>query len=701
MPQDTYVELPNGSYVEIPPNATKEQLSLLKSRIRSSFPQKSAVSPAKVSTATSKPSDNYWESILRDAVSGLVPGKLASDFLSSASKTLKQRGEADQRRALVLAGKGKPYGSSIAGSGLYRTGADVLNLASGILSPSGLAQIAATYFVPEVMLPYFAVTGFNEALEPARPGESQADALQRRLLGASQALSSLAGGSSETLRGRAAKHMETVGNVPESVVKPVLRSLTGSGDEAIRRYEERYAPKLEEARKEYAKRLAQRDEKVQQARQKYDQKVQEDLEKARAKHAFDSAAARKEYLEKSHKAIEARKLVERRAALEDAKDTISRKAIADTKTLYRSVKGNLDARWDALRTKIGVNTPVDMAPVSDAIDKAITSDLRGEPGNISIFKRMLQEIPEEEVPQEVEQVVAKANNLLSYGMKREDIVSALRSQYPAKQVERIAPLIGTAPGEAAPEMTFEGARIRYTALGKKMASEQLPGNVYRALAGVRRALGEVLNKTAEKHGAGAEYEKLLNDWKDFSYDWRGYTPGKSARESVREGGSPLYRLFKSEDPNTAWKILTGDAKERLIRQLKKNSPKGNIGEYAALAGRIQKKFGELSKPSAASQISPLPPEIPAFVPPKVSPFVEPPRLPEFEPPKKLTHEEIRRERIQHMQDYLAYRRMLETVFGLAEITHGKLMEPAIIIAGLEGLVRLLSKPALRDWIAKD
>ena len=103
------------------------------------------------------------------------------------------KAQRDQEANLSAAARGqerpnsavKDYGVGVLG--------DTAKLASGLLRPSNAAQIGAAAVAPEVMLPYFAYKGTEAALTPKQEGESTPDEIQRRLLGASQAVGSVAG----------------------------------------------------------------------------------------------------------------------------------------------------------------------------------------------------------------------------------------------------------------------------------------------------------------------------------------------------------------------------------------------------------------------------------------------------------------------------------------------------------------------------
>lgn len=101
-----------------------------------------------------------------------------------------------QRLKDAAAGKGDT-GSNVKDF-LLGAGEDTANLFKSVASPKGIATTAAAVAAPEVAVPYFAATGAKDMLTPRSADETQADALQRRLMGASQVVG--AGAGAEAIR---------------------------------------------------------------------------------------------------------------------------------------------------------------------------------------------------------------------------------------------------------------------------------------------------------------------------------------------------------------------------------------------------------------------------------------------------------------------------------------------------------------------
>jgi hypothetical protein len=87
----------------------------------------------------------------------------------------------------------KAYSDKGEGSAFPRAMADTARFADSALSPKNLAIAGATAVVPEITLPILAYQGGKEALTPRQANETDADALQRRLYGASQVAGAGAG----------------------------------------------------------------------------------------------------------------------------------------------------------------------------------------------------------------------------------------------------------------------------------------------------------------------------------------------------------------------------------------------------------------------------------------------------------------------------------------------------------------------------
>ena len=221
------------------------------------------------------------------------------------------------------------------------------------------------------------------------------------------------------------------------------------------------------------------------------------------------------------------------------------------KSTHQTVKGRLDGRWDSLRKtpmkKAGVPTILkdellDSTRIYDAVDKAERKYLQGAPESIKQFREL------------VEWIKAEGKD----------------------QVEgrpRLRPI------------TWDEARTHYTALGNRMYSGDLPGNMKAALSFVRdEGLGEQLRAGAGRAGALDVYQGLLKDWSQYESDWLDTS-------SVGRGkGSPL--AIARLRPNAASLIpdITGKTGDLFMQRLGRYR---DAGASMGLAEGVRKLTGQM------------------------------------------------------------------------------------------------------------
>jgi hypothetical protein len=91
-----------------------------------------------------------------------------SEGLGAASESLRRKGEATHMEDLGATAQGKPEPTHFIKPSDYDLASRVTGLASGVTSPTSVAQIGAAAVAPEVMLPYFAYQGGKMAYDPAK-----------------------------------------------------------------------------------------------------------------------------------------------------------------------------------------------------------------------------------------------------------------------------------------------------------------------------------------------------------------------------------------------------------------------------------------------------------------------------------------------------------------------------------------------------
>lgn len=273
----------------------------------------------------------------------------------------------------------------------------------------------------------------------------------------------------------------------------------------VDRINEDFDQKIADARQKHADDIAARDKKI---------------AELQGQHAEKVAAARADWVKKAYESKQAGQrsanVAARREALEHGQKAYTKLVDENVKSTHTQVRGDLDARWNALREKVGVDRPVEAPPLYQAVESA-REMLKGVPADLKIFNDIVKEITEK-----------------------------------GENVETEAGEIKPVPKASIP---FDDARTQYSVIGEKAYSAE--GNLRRALFTLYDAYDRALTATTDAAGAGKEYAALKSDWKQYMQDWH-----DTSSEST--GGSPLAKLYRAvDDPIVSAKVL-GKFGDRLI-----------------------------------------------------------------------------------------------------------------------------------------
>jgi hypothetical protein len=208
-------------------------------------------------------------------------------------------------------------------------------------------------------------------------------------------------------------------------------------------------------------------------------------------------------------------------------------------------------------------------------------------------------------------------------------------------------------------ITWDEARTHYSALGDRLYSGELPGNVARAIRSVRDVLDEQLSSAAAKSGQGKVYSQLKSDWSDFENDW------KDMSSITTKGGSPLARARMAPNSATLVPQVIGKTGDLLLGRLAKYK---DAGASLPLAEGVRKLSGQIEG-------------LPKVRVPKAPGNLELPEAPTAKPVPPVDPVAIRRARL------------LERA-GRPMSWWDLLFPPA----GIEHIA--LKNPAILEWIAK-
>lgn len=262
-----------------------------------------------------------------------------------------------------------------------------------------------------------------------------------------------------------------------------------------------------------------------------------------------------------------------------------------------------------------------------------------------------------------------------------------------------------ARGVGGENLKFRDLQGYYTELGTKLASPDVPGDVYRALKYVREQLGAEMDAMAKRNGVGEQLSEAKSSWRQYQQTFHDM-------RAVSQGGSPVARMLRAQDPGYVAAPILSKAASRGIAQLKAYSP-----EAAQLAAKIAGDYQRVS--TLPKKFTPKPlPEPPTLKGPKVTtlpeqPEITTPRLldkpnaPKLKPdpnaPDVLGEiKEARRERI--LSQSAALKRIntwdLASVgSGLFELTRGQVPYAWSLAVLRHGIGALLDHPRVIEWLS--
>jgi len=406
---------------------------------------------------------------------------------------------------------------------------------------------------------------------------------------------------------------------------------------------ERYQESAKHVAEENAKSIRDHAGKVKEAQDAY-QKELSDYQQAtaekKATHAEKVKAAKKEWVDKSYEAkklkAESDKVQGRLEALKRGQEAYAKIIKQNAEATHAAVKGSLDSRWNALNEQVGRQTTLNSPAISDAIEEAKTKFLMGSPESLKVF------------------------NDLTRQMTGEGQVDAAGGATPVLR-----------------PITWQEGRVHYSALGDRMYSGDLPGNVYKGIGYVRDALDRELSATAKARGAGKVYSDLKGDWSRYMDDWRDMG-------AVATGGSPLARVLRAQDPGFVASQVTGKAGERMAETLGRYKQFGGnpaaVSKYRALGEQV-KNTPKIKVPSAPGKLE-LPAEPKLGDAPEAK-SVKGPQLkeaPKMKPVEPVDPVAVRQKRLAEMAG---------RPFRFYDLFPPYLLEHMA-----------LKSPAIRDWIAK-
>jgi hypothetical protein len=349
----------------------------------------------------------------------------------------------------------------------------------------------------------------------------------------------------------------------------------------VKRINEDYNAKIDTAKRTHADSIAAREKAIAEAEADYVQQIAKVTEEHKRELAKASHERRGQAMIEAH-----------RQKLDSQEKGLAEAVQHNVKNTGDLVTKEFDRRWDDARNIAGNDTPMDSVATKSIIEEA-REGLHGVPADVTLFNQIMNEIEG------------------GKGKDQVDIGAAEESSEEGRPVKA---------------QTWGAMRDQFSALGTKMYSGDLPGNVYNALKLVRdgfrpgenaekagavqdpRSFDAQLTKVMDAKGAKDLYKKLKSDYSQYMHDWhdtRNIPGGNGPR-------SPLAKLYRSIDPSTTIRQSTGPFTDRLIQQFGKYDKSGAAPSIINTLRDNNFELNKLPKPKHVPE-----PETPAVHTPAV------------------------------------------------------------------------------------
>jgi len=380
---------------------------------------------------------------------------------------------------------------------------------------------------------------------------------------------------------------------------------------------------------------------------------------------------------------------QRKQTLEKEVDTQSADLGKDIGALENAVYQEANKRFDAVRAKVG-NAQAPSDALIGTVKDAEKNILQGIPENIKEFRSILGlEGATEEV--------TKLRNDIMKGQGMSGTYDQLSPEHKAT-VDDIVQRVGTSISPNEP-LTWNKLQSLKSRLDQRLRSRgRINGDVKRALFSVRDGVVDEMGKMAVPAGAGPDWDAARDFYRQWREDFHEPT-GPSG------SGSPVAQALNAVDPANIRKPFVAKQStlgNRGVDTLRKYTQFGGH-QIADKAARVVANEGELSglKPKTHK---PLPgaPKTPPRPEPVKTKLPEEPPAPTAEDVKELKQRKLRETAVSWGK-FHTYDLGILTGSALSPIFHGSwlplIADPAFV-GVRKSFGKILSKPAIRDWIAR-
>src|SRR5437868_2567917 len=380
---------------------------------------------------------------------------------------------------------------------------------------------------------------------------------------------------------------------------------------------------------------------------------------------------------------------QRKQTLEKEVDTQSADLGKDIGALENAVYQEANKRFDAVRAKVG-NAQAPSDALIGTVKDAEKNILQGIPENIKEFRSILSlegETPDiKKFRQDVMAGQAMTGTYDKLTPEHKAVVDELVQRY-GQQINPNEPL------------TWNKLQSVKSRIDQRLRSRgRINGDVKRALFSVRDGVVDEMGKMAVPAGAGPDWDAARDFYRQWREDFHEPT-GPSG------SGSPVAQALNAVDPANIRKPFVAKQStlgNRGVDTLRKYTQFGGH-QIADKAARVVANEGELSglKPKTHK---PLPgaPKTPPRPEPVKTKLPEEPPAPTAEDVKELKQRKLRETAVSWGK-FHTYDLGILTGAALSPIFHGswlpRIADPAFV-GERQSFGKILSKPAIRDWIAR-
>jgi len=498
---------------------------------------------------------------------------------------------------------------------------------------------------------------------------------------------------------------------------------------ALLKLKQAHEAAVREAKADYDAAVAKRGADTLKLKQKYEADTRAADEAFRTQTAAAekvNAETQRAYNRKIGEAVEKNRKIEaaRRAATDRqaALQVKGSQLIGRVRRLSAALRLQGDGMYEAVRAKVG-DASVPRSDLQSIVQSAQKQWIRGSPEKIREFQEILRNPGAPSGAVLVADQVARSAGYDDFQQAHEladpQTLANIQKQLPAD-------VWNEAIAQAGKPLSWNDMQGFYEETGAKLASGNLPGDVYQAVKQVHDALGERMQTLAQEHGAGADFARARKFYREYMQTFHEAT-GPSG------SGSPVAQVLVARDPLAAARIFQGAAGDRGIAMLRRYDPEvANLAQDLTKAAREKMpapraektSLGSIPKPAEtkapAGANRPLPPVLPPEVsgPHQPLPPVLPPEPGEYmaaPAPRSISSEELREAQNERMRqrgmklmhgsgsDYMLTGGV--STWAVAEMLRGEYkyggaLAAARLVLRLPkiGIARLLVNPEIRDWL---